>query len=196
MPVALGPNHVRAAEAFYPGVINREDAITLTSVAGGVLANADIVLPEVRLSTIRVQPSAPPDVPITNLEVKATARSPMSIQTVTIDRDGWGTVANLQGGRYILTARARSGNTRLAAFEAIDVLESVVEFPLFLQPTGRIRGRVVTTGGGPPPIGGARIVAAWTLDGETSIRWCPIRSKLRQTAGSPSRDYSAGGRYA
>jgi hypothetical protein len=165
-PVAVGPNRLRAAQAFYPGVFNLEDAITLAAVAGGVIAGADILLPEVRLSTIRVQPAAPPDLPITNLELKATARSQMSIQTVTLDRDGWGTLANLQSGRYIMTARARSGDARLAAFEAVDVHESTVEIPLYLQPTGRLTGRIVTSRGDPPPIDGARVVAAWTLDGE------------------------------
>jgi hypothetical protein len=84
------------------------------------------------------------------------------IKNVTIGADGAGYADNLREGRYVVAARGRSKDGRLAAFQIVHLSAGEHPVDLALAPAARITGRVVAERGGIPPIDGLRVVAAWT----------------------------------
>ena len=70
-------------------------------------------------------------------------------------------VTDLSEGRYVIAARARAGTRTLAAYQLIIIGVGEYEVPMRLEPTARVRGRVVVDTGGVPPVAGVSVEAHW-----------------------------------
>lgn len=154
------PDEPRPPTIYYPGVVDPQEATTFDVSPGSVATGLSIVLPRVASSsiTMRVASSASA---VPGVIASLIAVQPRMVRPIDLSAEGVGTVRGLPEGRYFVSARARSGDDMLAAFEVVDLVRETYDLNLLLQPAGRITGRMVAQRGGLPPIGGVRVAAAW-----------------------------------
>jgi hypothetical protein len=94
--------------------------------------------------------------------VRVTRPEANQIRTVTMAEDGVGYADNLREGRYLVSARARAGATRLAAWAIVHMVSGELTVALDLQPAARVFGRIISERDGLPPLSHTRVIAAWT----------------------------------
>ena len=149
------------SRVFYPGVLNREAAQTITMEAG-VATDIELHVPEITEAGISAHLSGPDGYRIdqlTLLRPETKWRLPLNIHESTVS------AINLRPGRYVLEARATAGDEALAASAVVDLQAVDIEVPLHLQPAGSVSGKIVLERGGLPPVDDVRVAAVWTIDG-------------------------------
>ena len=145
--------------AYFPGVLELLDAWPI-DVADGEIIELDFHMPVVVVGSIKAIVSGPDGYTIE--QIRATRPEGNEIRTVTIDADGIGYAENLREGRYVIAARARTKEQRLAAFQIVHMSGGEVPVALQLAPAAAIIGRVLSDRGGIPPLGNMRVAAVWT----------------------------------
>jgi hypothetical protein len=157
------PAAVRPPLIFYPGVIDREEAKTITLAAGDVVDRVDFVVPDLSNNalTLRVSPVVAAGSTVAAAVIRA---SPLMTATVVLDADGVGRLGGLLPGRYFAAARTSTPTKILTAFEVVDFTGDPRDVLLSLQPAGSITGRLVAQRGVLPPLEGVRVAASWVHD--------------------------------
>jgi Carboxypeptidase regulatory-like domain len=151
--------------AYFPGVLELLDAWPI-DVAAGEIIELDFHMPVVVVGSIKTTVSGPDGYTIEQL--RAMRPEGNEIKNVTVDADGIGYAEGLREGRYVVAARGRTKDQRLAAFQIVHITAGEHPVELTLAPAATITGRVVSDRGGIPPIGNMRVVAAWT-DGSIDL---------------------------
>lgn len=143
---------------YYPGVHARADALPIT-VEPGTTLEIEIRARETPVGTIRTTLSGPRGFRVE----KMTLFTPGTKTLVDMKVSGAGTAVatDLSEGRYVIAARARAGSRTLAAYQLIIIGVDEYEVPMRLEPTARVRGRVVVDDGGGPPVAGVSVEAHW-----------------------------------
>jgi hypothetical protein len=170
------PDAPRQPTIYYPGVLSRDDAGRVELTAGRVTANITITVPSIleNTLTVRVQP---PDATIASVSVSLIRPSPLMNRPLQLDGDGRATVRGLTEGRYFVTATGLSPDGLWVGHELVDFLGDA-DISLRLQPSGRIRGRVVSDGGGLPPLTDATVGAVWVDEDVTLNPLAPEESPI------------------
>ena len=151
--------------AYFPGVLDRLDAWPIDVKAGEII-ELDFHLPPVFIGSIKAVVSGPDGFVLDRVRVLRPEAN--QIKNVTVSDQGIGYADSLREGRYAVTARARSRDSLLAAYQIVHMTGGEVTVPLSLEPTARVNGRVIGQRGGLPPMDNARIVATWT-DGTIAL---------------------------
>ena len=159
------PGTPRLPVIYYPGVVSRDDAGAIEFVAGRVKDNLTISIPRSLESTLTVH-VPPPDGTMT-MDVSIIRAEPLMTQRLQLNADGQAVIKGLSAGRYVVTVTAASGQHRFADYQAVDFAEDSVDVSLNLQPVGRIRGRIISEGGGLPLLADATVGAVWIDDDVT-----------------------------
>ena len=157
----------RVPVVYYPGVFDRDGAAGVEVTAGLVKDNVTITVPPVLVGTMTVR-MPPPDALMTDVNVTLIQVSPRADKRLALDADGQAIIKGLTEGRYVVSATGRWQQQTWAAFQALDFSGDPIEVPLNLQPAGRIRGRVIAERGGPLPLDGASVGAAW-VDNDVTL---------------------------
>lgn len=157
------PELPRLPSIYYPGVVNREEATAIHITPGTLTAGMTVVLPRVSDSSITAHVSSP--AAVEGMTATLIGVTPRLVRHIRLSPEGTGTVRGLPEGRYFVSARGRSGDATLAAFDVVDLLQDSYELPLPLQPAGRITGQIVAQRGGLAPVDGVRVGAAWIHGG-------------------------------
>jgi hypothetical protein len=154
-------------EVYFPGVLNRLDAWPIDVKAGEII-ELDFHLPPVSIGSIKAVVSGPDDSVLEQVRVMRPEAN--EIKNVNVSSDGIGYVDGLREGRYIVAARGRSKNQRLAAWQIVHITGGEIEVALPLAHTAIISGYIITEDGGSPPIDAwtVRVEAEWT-DGNISL---------------------------
>ena len=143
---------------YYPGVHARADALPVT-VEPGTTLEIEIRARDTPVGTIRTTLSGPRGFRVQ----KMTLATPdaKTLVNMQVSDTGTSVVTDLSEGRYVIAARARAGSRTLAAYQLIIIGVGEYEVPMRLEPTARVRGRVVVDTGGVPPIAGVTVAAHW-----------------------------------
>ena len=145
--------------AYFPGVLEVLDAWPI-DVGAGEIIELDFHMPVVVVGSIKTIVSGPDGFRIE--QVRAMRPEGNEIKNVAVDSDGIGYAEGLREGRYVIAARARTGNQRLAAFQSVYISGGELPVALELAPTATITGRILSDRGGIPLLGNIRVAAAWT----------------------------------
>ena len=145
--------------AYFPGVLDLLDAWPI-EVGAEEIIELDFHMPIVVVGSIKATVSGPDGYTIE--QIRAMRPEGNEIKNVTVDADGIGYAENLREGRYVLAARARTKDDRLAAFQIVHISGGEVPVSLSLAPAATITGRVLSDRGGIAPVGSIRVSAAWT----------------------------------
>jgi hypothetical protein len=151
--------------AYFPGVLERSEAWPI-ELAAGEIVELDFHMPAVVVGSIKALVTGPDGHALEQVRVMRPEAN--QIRNVTISADGVGYADGLREGRYVVAARGRWKDARLAAYEIVHIIGGELPVDLRLAPAARIIGRVVTELGGIPPADGLRVVAAWT-DGSIDL---------------------------
>ena len=143
---------------YYPGVRARVDALPVT-VEPGTTLEIEIRARGTPVGTIRTTLSGPRGFRVQKMTL-ATADA-KTLVNMQVSDAGTAVVTDLSEGRYVIAARARAGSRTLAAYQLIIIGEGEYEVPIRLEPTARVRGRVVVDTGGVPPVAGVSVAAHW-----------------------------------
>ena len=162
---------------YYPGVHARADALPIT-VESGTTLEIDIRARDTPVGTIRATLSGPRGFRVE----KMTLATPYTNTLVNMKVSGAGTavVTDLSEGRYVIAARARAGSRTLAAYQLIIIGVGEYEVPMRLEPTARVKGRVVVDTGGAPPVAGVSVEAHWVSGRLKLDPTGPDRSAVRR----------------
>jgi hypothetical protein len=162
---------------YYPGVHARADALPIT-VEPGTTHEIEIRARDTPVGTIRTALFGPRGFRLQ----KMTLATPDAKMLVDMQVSGAGTavVTDLSEGRYVIAARARAGRRTLAAYQLIIIGVGEYEVPMRLEPTARVRGRVVVDTGGVPPVAGVSVEAHWVSGKLKLDPTGPDRSALRR----------------
>lgn len=145
--------------AYFPGVHDRSDAWPI-DVKPGEIIELDFHMPPVFIGSIKTVVTGPDGYTLDELRVIRPEAN--QIKNVKLSDDGIGYVDSLREGRYVVAARGRSHDARLAASEVVHMTGGEIIVALPLEPAARVTGRVIVDGGGVPPLQNARVVASWT----------------------------------
>jgi protocatechuate 3,4-dioxygenase beta subunit len=162
---------------YYPGVQSRAQAQPVTAEVGAPV-DIEIRARDNPVATIRTTLSGPRGFRLQ----KMTLATPYTNTVVNMKVSGAGTavVTDLLEGRYVIAARARAGSRTLAAYQLIIIGVGQYEVPMRLEPTARVRGRVVVDTGGVPPVAGVSVEAHW-VSGKLKLDPAgPDRSAVRR----------------
>ena len=143
--------------AYFPGVLDQVDAWPI-DVKPGEIIEFDFNMPPISVGSIKTIISGPDGYALEY--VRVTRPEANQIKTVKLLDGGVGYTDGLREGRYIVSARARSRDTQLAAWEIVHMIAGEIAVSLDLEPTATIFGRIVSERDGLPPMGGTRVVAA------------------------------------
>lgn len=154
------PGASRAPLVYYPGVLNREEAVYVEVSSGIVKDGVTITTPPVLDRSISVR-VPPPDGTMSDMNVFVIRGEPLMSRRLDLDAEGNANIKGLTAGRYVVMATAVLGKERWADFQIIDFLDESVDIALQLRPAGRIRGRIIVENGGVPQIGDSTIGAYW-----------------------------------
>jgi hypothetical protein len=152
---------------YYGGVRRAADATRLHVAAGERLREIDVQITRSRVHSLSgrvVSSGALP--PATQVTLIASPSG--SAEKVGLRSDGTFVIDQARGGRYVLSARARTDAGLFAGLTPVDVSENESDLRIDLEPASRLAGRVVTERGEPLPILGFRI-AAVLLDNGADI---------------------------
>jgi hypothetical protein len=137
-------------QTFYPGTVNRRDAVAVRVGAGDVVKGIDITL------------AASDSFRITGHVLRTTRDGPVdayllwrgsSTRTLKVAEDGAFDIIRLTPGRYTIVAKAGMSDRREAAAITLDLTADAGGVLLSLMPTGSLSGRVVTVDSSPVPDG-------------------------------------------
>lgn len=145
--------------AYFPGVFDQSDAWPI-DVKPGEIVELDFTMPPLPIGSIKAMVTGPDGYSLD--QVRAMRPEANQIKNIRISDEGVGYLDELREGRYIVAARGRSAGGLLAAWEIVHLTAGEVAVTLDLKPTARVYGRVMTDRDGLPPLGGLRVVAAWT----------------------------------
>jgi hypothetical protein len=143
---------------YYPGVHRRADALPVTVDAGTAL-DIEIRARDTPVGTIRTTLSGPRGFRVQKMTL--TTPNAKTLVNMPVSDAGTAVVTDLSEGRYVIAARARAGRRTLAAYQLIIIGVGEYEVPMRLEPTARVRGRVVVDTGGVPPVAGVTVAADW-----------------------------------
>jgi hypothetical protein len=162
---------------YYPGVHARADALPLTVEAGTTL-EIEIRARDTPVGTIRTTLSGPRGFRVE----KMTLFTPhtKTLVDMKVSSAGTAVVTDLSEGRHVIAARARAGSRTLAAYQLIIIGVGEYEVPMRLEPTARVRGRVVVDTGGVPPVAGVSVEAHWVSGKLKLDPTGPDRSAVRR----------------
>ena len=151
---------------YYPGVHERDAALPVT-VDAGAQVEIEIRMREIPSATIRTTLSGPEGYRLQ----KMTLANPDTrlLRSMTVGADGAASIADLDEGRYIISATATVGSETLAAYQLIIVGVGEYDVPMYLEPTATLTGRVIVERGGTPPIDGVIVEAHWVASGNTKL---------------------------
>lgn len=144
---------------YFPGVLDERDAWPI-DVKPGDIVEFDFTMPPVPVGSIKMTLSGPDDYVLDY--VRVTRPEAKQIRTVKMPEDGVGFVDGLREGRYIVSARARSRDEILAAWNIVHITSGEMVIPLDRKPAARIFGRIISERDGLPPLVNTRVIAAWT----------------------------------
>jgi hypothetical protein len=157
------PAVVRPPLLYYPGVIDRDAARTITLTAGETRGGVNFVLPDLSAHTLTLRISSPE--PAVGAAAAAVIRaSPLMTARVGLNAYGIGRLGGLLPGRYFVAARASTATRVFTAFQVVNFTGDPQEVMLSLRPAGAIAGRIVAERGFLPPLAGVRVAAAWVHD--------------------------------
>ena len=145
--------------AYFPGVLDVLDAWPIDVGAEEVI-ELDFHMPVVVVGSIKAIVSGPDGYTIEQL--RAMRPEGNEIKNVTVDNDGIGYAEGLREGRYVIAARGRTSDERLAAFQIVHISGGEHPVTLHLAPAATVTGRILSDRGGIAPVGNVRIAAAWT----------------------------------
>ena len=145
--------------AYFPGVLDRLEAWPI-DVKGGEIIELDFHMPPVFVGSIKTIVSGPADYSLD--QVRVIRPEANQIRNVKVSEDGIGYVDSMREGRYVVSARGRSRDGLLAAWAIVQMTAGEVAVTLDLEPTASVYGRIMPDRDGLPPLGGVRVVAAWT----------------------------------
>lgn len=143
------PNRVPSSRApdrgwrrvFYPGTLKRSEARSVTVRAGEHVADLDIIVPLPSAHTVTGQIVVPGGA--TDVGVQLLSNFGRTLRALSFEpRDGTLRAEAIDAGYYVVWARAMDGDTALAAWQLVDVVNDVELQPLVLVATGTVRGRV------------------------------------------------------
>ena len=157
------PLVVRPPLLYYPGVIDRGSAKTITLAPGKTLDNVNFVLPDLSANTLTLRVSSP-EPAVGNAAAAVIRASPLMTARVGLDAYGIGRLGGLLPGRYFAAARASTATKVFTAFQVVNFTGDRQEVMLRLQPAGAIAGRLVAQRGALPPLVGVRVAASWVHD--------------------------------
>lgn len=143
---------------YYPGVHARADALPIT-VEPGTTREIEIRARDTPVGTIRTTLTGPRGFRVQRMTL-ATPNT-KTLVNMTVSGAGTAVVTDLSEGRYVIAARARAGSRTLAAYQLIVIGVGEYAVPMRLEPTARVRGRVVVDTGGVPPVAGVSVEAHW-----------------------------------
>src|SRR5688500_12446718 len=151
---------------YYPGVHQRDAALPVI-VDAGAQVEIEIRMREIPTATIRTTLSGPEGYRIERM----TLANPDTrlLRTMTVDANGAASIADLDEGRYIISATATVGSDTLAAYQLIIVGSGEYDVPMYLEPTATVTGRIVVDRGGMPPVDGVTVEAHWVASGGTKL---------------------------
>jgi hypothetical protein len=174
---------------YYPGVHERDAALPVT-VDAGAQVEIEIRMREIPSATIRTTLSGPEGYRVQQM----TLANPDTrlLRSMTVGTDGAASIADLDDGRYIISATATVGSETLAAYQLIIVGVGEYDVPMYLEPTATITGRVVVDRGGAlPAVDGVTVEAHWIATGGTKLELTgPARVAL-----SPDGSFSMSGLF-
>lgn len=145
--------------AYFPGVLDRLEAWPIDVNAGEII-ELDFHMPPVFVGSIKTIVSGPASYSLD--QVRVVRPEANQIRNVKVSEDGIGYVDSMREGRYIVSARGRSRDRLLAAWEFVQMTSGEVAVTLDLKPAARIYGRIMPDRDGLPPLAGVRVVAVWT----------------------------------
>lgn len=145
--------------AYFPGVLDERDAWPI-DVKPGEIIEFDFTMPPVPVGAVKTLVTGPDGFVLDY--VRLTRPEANQVRTVRVSEDGIGYVDGLREGRYIVSARARSKDTLLAAWEIVYMTSGETAVALDLKPAARVYGRVIAERDGLPPLANTRVIAAWT----------------------------------
>ncbi len=143
---------------YYPGVHTRADALPVTVDAGTTL-EIEIRARDTPVGTIRTTLSGPRGFRVQKMTL-ATPNA-KTLVDMKVSSAGTAVVTDLSEGRYVIAARARAGRRTLAAYQLIIIGVGEYDVPMRLEPTARVKGRVVVDTGGVAPVAGVSVEAHW-----------------------------------
>jgi len=152
------PGNLWHRSMYYPGVHARADALPIT-VEAGTTRDLEIRARDTPVGTIRTTLTGPRGFRVQQMTL-ATPHT-KTVVNMTVSSAGTAVVTDLSEGRHVIAARARAGSRTLAAYQLIVIGEGEYEVPMRLEPTARVKGRVVVDTGGPPPVAGVSVEAHW-----------------------------------
>jgi hypothetical protein len=162
---------------YYPGVHSRADALPITVEAGATL-EIEIRARDTPVGTIRTTLSGPRGFRVQKMTL--TAPNTKTLIDLNVSGTGTAVVTDLSEGRYVIAARASAGSKALAAYQLIIIGVGEYDVPMKLEPTARVRGRVVVDTGGPLPFTGVSVEAHW-VSGKLKLDPAgPDRSAVRR----------------
>lgn len=151
--------------AYFPGVFDRLDAWPI-DIKPGEIVELDFHMPPLPVGSIKAVVTGPDGYSLDH--VRALRPEANQIRTIKLADEGVGYLDEVREGRYIITARGRSADGVLAAWEIVHMIAGEVTVTLDLKPTARVHGRIMPDRDGLPPLTGVRVAAAWT-DGEIDL---------------------------
>ncbi|HJU44566.1 MAG TPA: carboxypeptidase-like regulatory domain-containing protein, partial [Vicinamibacterales bacterium] len=123
--------------AYFPGVLDRLDAWPI-DVKPGEIIELDFQMPPVFVGSIKTVVSGPAGYSLEQVRVMRPEAN--QIRNVKVLEDGIGYVDSLREGRYIVSARGRSSDTPLAAWEIVQMTAGEIAVTLDLKPTAKVYG--------------------------------------------------------
>ncbi len=155
---------------FYPGTLEYEKG-QFIDVAIGDDIRADIRMPKIETYALRAQPTTLTGDPISKFEASlvetglwGTARRGEIAADMSV------TFADLAAGQYVLHGKGRADNRPVGGWQLLDIPQDLRPVTLVLKPTGTIRGRLVSEGGG-IKISDVTVVPEFLVDGEEARGW-------------------------
>jgi hypothetical protein len=151
---------------YYPGVHERDAALPV-AVDAGAQVEIEIRMRDIPTATIRTRLSGPQGFRVQRMTLANPDTS--LLRSMAVDADGAASIADLDEGRYIISATATVGSETLAAYQLIIVGIGEYDVPMYLEPTATVTGRVVAERGDALPVSGVIVEAHWVASGNTKL---------------------------
>jgi hypothetical protein len=168
-----------AAESFYPGVADRDDALAVTVFEGVPAEGIDVWLsPAPQRFSISGRVGWPEDISVENVVIEYSGPEMRRGVWQVHDPGGLFTINGAAQGTYVLYARGETPAGPLLGIASTDVAVGPVEdVRIMLRPPGVIDGRLVIEGPAPP---------------SSTIRLSPVQTLLTLSPLYPADDVTVG----
>jgi hypothetical protein len=144
---------------YFPGVFDRQDAWPI-DVKMGEIVEFDFQFPPLPVGSFKTILTGPDGYVLDYIRVARPEAN--QLRTVKMSAEGVGHVDGLREGRYLVSARARSRDTQLAAWQIAFMTSGEIAVPLTLERAARVYGRIISERDGLPPLANTRVNAVWT----------------------------------